>query len=537
MNHKPKDIIKIIRENKQNDVVNILTETINSENEPQASAETNSLSKTNLQNGDILYFLCSNTPPGKICAQALYQYYQNRCNVQKITIENLKGDKFEQGLRELTDKIVEIIREQKNNANQIIINATGGYKPESTYATLAGILQKVEIKYLHEEFDNLVELPPIPISFDLSLFHRNRIWIELARGGNKEAYNKLSPQLQSLFISTNNSVVITPLGEILWNAYRSTISPAGRKLPEIGLINKLNSGDQKKVFQFIKQWDSLWIGDQVPQMVDHEQNHCQNVLTLADEALIPILEKQNDFLNEKEIYYLISAIFLHDIGHSEIEEGGNLLTLEEIRKKHGELTYQKIKNNYSDFGFKAFNEEANLIATICKYHLKKFDLNNLDEIKQIGDNRIRVRFIVALLRLFDACDCQVSRAGDEPLREMRLRANKREREVCKKLLESNPQGKVKIYLEEKIKFIDLQEHHFQLHSGISLVEMQPEKDNGIWVLKIICHPKKGMDTEKSIAEFEKKINEELNAICVKKTLADNSIKFKFEKGAELVDKL
>ena len=530
---KIEDIIEIINPEKKRQITEYLKDTVGPLNLIEASAETNSLSHLNLQKEDILYFLSSNTQTGKICANVFYEYYPDFCKVNDpIIIHNLDKNifNFKKGLRELSDKIVEIIISEKGKGNEVIINATGGYKPEGIYATLSGILNDVKAVYIHEGFDSLVELPSIPVSFNLSIFHRNAIWIRLAQKGNVQASNKLPTELRDLIdFNPGQDSPFTPLGEILWNSYCFAISPQGRVYPKLGIIDKLNSVHQSKVSTFLAKWDSLWLGDQIPQMIDHEQSHCQDVFNFAEETLLPILEKNNKFLSEEEIYYIIAAIFLHDIGHSEtIDENGEILLPEDIRKNHSELTYQMIKNYPKDFGFDKFNEEAKFIATICKYHQRKWNLSNLSEVDKNG---IKMRLITVLLRVFDACDLQRSRAGEEDYREMKLHANEREKKLYQKLLEEeNPAGIIKDYIESKVKFIEKQKEHFEFHSKISLVHIEPEKLDNKWICKIICHPVKD---KKIIQDFKNYIDGELNAPHVKKTLTNNLIDFEVEAGEPL----
>jgi len=406
VHRKIEDIIRIINPEEERQIIEYLRDTVGASNLIEASAETNSLSRLNLREGDILYLLSSNTLPGKICANTFYEYYCEDYSVKNpIIIHNLDKEifNFNKGLRELSNKIVEIIISEKGKGNEVIINATGGYKPEGIYATLSGILNNVKAVYIHEGFDSLVELPSIPISFNLSIFHRNAIWIRLAQKGNIQAFRKLPNKLKDLIdFNPEQDSPFKPLGEILWNSYCFAISPEGRVYPKLGLINKLNLVHQSKISTFLAKWDSLWLGDQIPQMIDHEQSHCQDVLNFAEEALLPILKKDSKFLSEKEIYYLIAAIFLHDIGHSEtIDKNNKILNPEDIRKNHSELTYQMIKNNPTDFGFDNFNEEAKSIATICKYHQRKWKMSDLPKVNKNG---IKIRLITVLLRVFDACD-------------------------------------------------------------------------------------------------------------------------------------
>lgn len=530
VHRKIEDIIEIINPDKKRQITEYLKDTVGSLNLNEASAETNSLSHLHLQKEDILYFLSSNTQPGKICTNVFYEYYRNFYNVKKpIIIYNLDKNifNFNQGIRELSDKIVEIIISEKGKGNEVIINATGGYKPEGIYATLSGILNDVKVVYIHEGFNSLIELPSIPISFNLSIFHRNAIWIRLAQKGNVQAFSRLPTELQKLIdFNPGQDSPFKPLGEILWNSYCFSISPQGRVYPKLGLIDRLNSAHQNRVSTFLEKWDSLWLGDQIPQMIDHEQSHCQNVLNFAEQTLLLILEKDGEFLSEKEIYYLLAAIFLHDIGHSEtIDENDKILNPEDIRENHSELTYQMIKNNPKDFGFNKFNEEAESIATICKYHQRKWDTSGLPEVDKNG---IKIRLITVLLRVFDACDMQRSRAGEEDYREMKFHANEREKKLYKKMLEEeNPAGIIKEYIESKVKFIEKQKEYFKIHSEISLVHIEPENLDNKWICKIICHPVKD---KKIIQGFKKYIDGELNAPHVKETLTTNLIDFEVEAG-------
>lgn len=530
VHRKIEDIIEIINPDKKRQITEYLKDTVGSLNLNEASAETNSLSHLHLQKEDILYFLSSNTQPGKICTNVFYEYYRNFYNVKKpIIIYNLDKNifNFNQGIRELSDKIVEIIISEKGKGNEVIINATGGYKPEGIYATLSGILNDVKAVYIHEGFNSLIKLPSIPISFNLSIFHRNAIWIRLAQKGNVQAFSRLPTELQNLIdFNPGQDSPFKPLGEILWNSYCFAISPQGRVYPKLGLIDRLNSVHQNRVSTFLAKWDSLWLGDQIPQMIDHEQSHCQDILNFAEQTLLPILEKDGEFLSEKDIYYLIAAIFLHDIGHSEtIDENDKILNPEDIRENHSGLTYRMIKNNPKDFGFDKFNEEAESIATICKYHQRKWDMSGLPEVDKKG---IKIRLITVLLRVFDACDMQRSRAGEEDYREMKLHANEREKKLYQKMLkEENPAGIIKEYIESKVKFIEKQKEHFKIHSEISLVHIEPEKLDNKWICKIICHPVKD---KKIIQCFKKYINGELNAPHVKETLANNLIDFEVKAG-------
>jgi len=127
---------------------------------------------------------------------------------------------------------------------------------------------------------------------------------------------------------------------------------------------------------------------------------------------------------------------------------------------------------------------------------------------------------------------QRSRAGGEDYREMKLHANEREKKLYQKMLEEeNPAGIIKEYIESKVKFIEKQKEHFNIHSEISLVHIEPEKLDNKWVCKIICHPIK--DDKKIVRDFKNYIDGELDASYVKETLNDNLMDFEVEAGKPL----
>ncbi len=74
---------------------------------------------------------------------------------------------FVEGIDELLDKYARHILELRRQGYRVVLAATGGFKPECTYATIIGLLCGVDrIVYIHEAFKHLVELPAIPLDID-----------------------------------------------------------------------------------------------------------------------------------------------------------------------------------------------------------------------------------------------------------------------------------------------------------------------------------------------------------------------------------
>ncbi|MCL0053040.1 putative CRISPR-associated protein [Dehalococcoidales bacterium] len=372
-----------------------------------------------------LYFIVSNTPAGRACARALMQFYRNimKVNVANLEIiEKLTGDPkvFQQGITEMIDRLIKLITEERNKGNEVFLNATGGFKPESAYATVCGLLNQVNVCYVHEDFEGeLCWLPSIPVGFDFTPWHLSASKVQLALSGEKAAYDSLPAEIKDLMTWDGKVGRFNQLGHVFWATYQDACAKHRLSLQRGLLTERIkDSRLRSKILKFIDGWDNIWVGMQLPQMVDHTQAHCQNLLILAEQLLLPL----ENFLTEEELYVLIACLWLHDIGHSEpieIKDDGTEVPLspQEIRNKHHLLAYQLIKTWPTEFGFPSFNEEAEVIATICKHH-KTVNLNEVCErceltifddegISIISQSKIRLRLITALLQFIDTCDIGV----------------------------------------------------------------------------------------------------------------------------------
>ncbi|MER3473403.1 MAG: hypothetical protein C4335_05085 [Armatimonadota bacterium] len=114
----------------------------------KASAETNSLSRL-LQEGDRIVFLHSQTKEGERAATALATFYSNNgypSDLREVYDLQYHENRFKmRGLRALVATLVDIIRQEREQGREVLINATGGFKAEIAYATLVGLLFDVPV--------------------------------------------------------------------------------------------------------------------------------------------------------------------------------------------------------------------------------------------------------------------------------------------------------------------------------------------------------------------------------------------------------
>lgn len=87
-------------------------------------------------------------------------YHVNEASIRGVR----SSDDFEEGLVEVLDKVVRLIMDWRARGARVFVNATPGYKAESSFLVLASLLAGADvIYYMHESFRDIVILPSIPI--------------------------------------------------------------------------------------------------------------------------------------------------------------------------------------------------------------------------------------------------------------------------------------------------------------------------------------------------------------------------------------
>ncbi len=158
-----------------------------SSNDRNCGAEINSLDslfakgKVGSQRIDPPYslvFLASDTPDGEWTGRLLQAYWESGKRGIKIesaayeTVEGLQpGDPnlfAREGLRNLVKLSCKHLGEHAGKSR--VINATGGYKAQISFAGLIGQTIGVPVIYLFETFPFCIEMPPMPVDFSRDLW-------------------------------------------------------------------------------------------------------------------------------------------------------------------------------------------------------------------------------------------------------------------------------------------------------------------------------------------------------------------------------
>ena len=195
-------------------------------------AEINSVEevrKKALAGVESVFLLVSDTPQGRETGMVLQEYFKLRRdlalrNVEHCIVEGLQDERPRDfkahGLRNLVRRAGECIQ-RAGGPERVLIDATGGYKAQIAIAVLVGQALNVPVTYKHERFSEIIDFPPLPISFDYQILGRNaELLTDLERG-------------QAL-----SSSEVGPLDEKL-RVLLTEISESGESLYELGPIGQI----------------------------------------------------------------------------------------------------------------------------------------------------------------------------------------------------------------------------------------------------------------------------------------------------------
>jgi len=448
-------------------------------------AEVCSLRALDAKQEDVVVLIYSDSSEGAFCAACLQGFLEGK-NIAKCAltqnnvtsadlmvqggvkqVEYLDAERpedFEQkGIPNLFNAVMDLLdAASKSEGAEVIIDVTGGYKPQSLYAALMGLLsEETKVSFLHEQsMGKAIQLPELPIDFALLEWEANAAWIqyvlELPADEAEPYVEALPPSLQKLLERTDNRYELTSFGQAIQKGYERRQSKiaedrTGGRLLELIKDKKLKA---KLLQRFKARHQFLLEGNQIPETVDHGFAHAQRLLEFAAQLLLPLGEQ---FLSQEELYLLINCLWLHDIGCAggSLNINGNevhITSPDLVRRLHNLLTEVRLKEKPQDYGFwPGDEEERDLIAKICKYNRRKmplcggnlpFEVNVYGYEVKISDPinetdtpsianrqvRVRTRLLAALLRVIDACDEQKARAGVEEYRAIRLGVTQEEAE-------------------------------------------------------------------------------------------------------------
>ena len=192
-----------------------------------------------------------------------------------------------------------------------------------------------------------------------------------------------------------------------------------RNLIEARLIEALSTDQRREIENIRAAAERIWARPLHRYYTDHTISHSERIITRLD-GLTAGMMATDKRLNRTEIFILLAAAYLHDIGmQNERFAGGDL---EQIREEHNEqsaeMIYAVFENPTGAFPI-AFPDQPTLVeavALVSKGH-RRVDLAGLDyEPLPYEDGILRLRLLAALLRFGDELDIDHRRVDMEMIK-------------------------------------------------------------------------------------------------------------------------
>lgn len=206
-------------------------------NAHKISAEINSLERLGLTKNSKVVLLATDNAASKACANELKRVIVQLFNLtkQNVEIKRINGLQVhdvkilkEKGFRELIASVLTYLTDEDINYQyDLVLNPTGGYKGIIPFLIVLGMLYGKRSVYIFEHAEQLINLPPLPFTFDIDIY--NRVVPALKRIDEQTAiseqeyyscivdYTDHEKPLFSSFIEPidNNMVTISALAEVL----------------------------------------------------------------------------------------------------------------------------------------------------------------------------------------------------------------------------------------------------------------------------------------------------------------------------------
>ena len=179
------------------------------------------------------HLLNSDTEDGIFAGELLAEYIKLKFAIpqKRIHTKTIKGlsysyDVFQkEGIYNFINSVAQLLEE--GNKKSIIIS-TGGFKAETAFTTLLGLLYGRKVYYIHQKFGGVIEIPAIPIEFGTDDLKKNyELLMEIVNESNFEKAKKMKesnlPKSMYSFIYIDKILkryVLSPIGRVVIRFYR-----------------------------------------------------------------------------------------------------------------------------------------------------------------------------------------------------------------------------------------------------------------------------------------------------------------------------
>jgi len=209
-----------------------------------------------------LYLILSDTKDGQLAGETVKEILiENKIieNIELVIITGLNSEKqhdfAKKGLRNLSKEICNIIKKNNLHTGNTNILPLGGFKAQIFIAGLLAQVYGMKSYYMFEAFNEIIELPPLPISFDKQLLINNiEFFTKLRSDEMIEKYEiqqfliepddkKLKNLITEERIDKKTYVELSALGEIFYEKLslenKNNLPKDSKNTPEEKIANHL----------------------------------------------------------------------------------------------------------------------------------------------------------------------------------------------------------------------------------------------------------------------------------------------------------
>lgn len=212
-------------------------------------AEINSIAEAVKRHKVILehiHFFVSDTSDGKNMGRLLENYvieadlsHLRTCEIHPIEhIQDSDPVRFKvYGLRNLVRELGKLAN--RYSVESLVIDATGGYKAQIAIAVVFGQALSIPVLYRHQNFSEIIEFPPMPITFDYDLLGQNAALLAAFERGDAltttemDALDeKVRVLLEEIEVDGENVFALGAVGQIFLTGFRLRF-PRSRQLTDV----------------------------------------------------------------------------------------------------------------------------------------------------------------------------------------------------------------------------------------------------------------------------------------------------------------
>ena len=317
-----------------------------------------------------------------ICLQTLQHLFPNTkfiCSrdtsgIIPLPIEVDTREKFLSSIAKLFSEFDTLITD-KHHDEEVIICSTGGFKAVSGFAMLYAQINSIPCLYSFETSPAAYEVMSMPLGYAYSSLDEEISMLKAVHR-NTEIDKSALPQW------VKDSELFT--GTFLKSYEEAREKPYGTGEELFRRLRECDNGNEWADYLqelLVSQWSELWLGDQIPETVEHSRRHSKRLMELAANLFRCAGSKMAQIgftgTDPRPLALLIASIYLHDIGHTALSypvivndddvEHDNLFPLglfpSAIRELHHLLTGALLKANPSRYFMNDKHpEKAKLLA-------------------------------------------------------------------------------------------------------------------------------------------------------------------------------